>query len=428
MKDNSSAVVLVDPASSGAHLKKAAKDLGYKVIGVFTQSKKSFEELYHLKHEVAFEGCDSVIVSSEREEILEKLMYGPFAIKAVIAGSEIGVELADQLTYAFDLWGNAIEYSKARRHKGEMRQALKKSGLSCPDFFLCTSEEDVIAFAEAHRFPLIIKTPKGVMTSQVYECDDLKSLVKCFHKIYDKEDIFGVRADCAIVEEYISGREYIIDTFSDGQTVHVTDIWVYDFINAKHFKNIYYNAISLPVDTPALKALCDYAIAVAKVLGVDRGAAHIELKDDPVKGPTLIEIGARLAGMHLPEFMRKYSNFNPYTATIEVFTQGKTSLCNPIVLSRHCAVVLCPLLQGGKVKSFAGIKEIEQLSSYNTHQLNLKRGDVVEASTHGVSIPLVVFLAHPDRIQLLKDVHSAHELFVVHFEGEEPPSQMRQCG
>jgi hypothetical protein len=132
--------------------------------------------------------------------------------------------------------------------------------------------------------------------------------------------------------------------------------------------------------------------------------------------------------MHLPEFMRKYSNFNPYTATIEVFTQGKTSLCNPIVLSRHCAVVLCPLLQGGKVKSFAGIKEIEQLSSYNTHQLNLKRGDVVEASTHGVSIPLVVFLAHPDRIQLLKDVHSAHELFVVHFEGEEPPSQMRQCG
>jgi biotin carboxylase len=398
--------------------------MGYCVIGVFTQSKESYEQLFRAEHEKAFIDCDEVILSDQAEVVLKKLKTLPYAIQGVMAGSEAGVEMADEIAHALGKWGNRYELSKARRHKGEMRRAIKESGLACPDFAICQTEKEVANFANSHRFPLIIKTPKGAMTSQVHECEDLKSLIQFFHEIYKQKDIYGTQADCAVVEEYIGGKEYIIDTFSDGKKVHVTDMWVYDFINAPHFKNIYYNAISLPLDDPKMKSLMEYGIKTAQVVGIERGPAHIEIKDDPIKGPMLIEVGARLIGSQISEFLRKYSNFNPYTASIEVFTRGRVAVPSPIVSSRHCAVALCPLLKGGKVKEIHGVSEIERLSSYESHWLKVKKGEVVEPSTHGGSIPIVVYLSHSNRAQLLKDVDLVHKLFSIELE----PSHLRHCG
>ncbi len=216
---NPEAVVLVDPVGSGEPLKASAKEMGLKVIAVFALPIQSYENYYHLTRDQLVQECDAVIFSGDKPEVLRELRDAKFSIKGVIAASEGGVEMADQIAHELHLWGNPIELSRARRHKGEMRKIFKKSNLSCPDFTTCTSEKEVIA--------------------------------------------------------------------------------------------------------------------------------------------------------------------------------------------------LCPLFEGGKVQKILGIEAIEQLESYDSHILHIHEGDSVQPSTHLATTPLLVYLAHEDQSQLLKDTELAHELFVV---------------
>ncbi len=409
------AVVLFDPVSSGEMLKKTAHEMGFKVIAVFTQSMESFEEIYHVSQEHLFQGCDAIIVSNDITSILEELKKRAFKIVGAIAASEGGVEAADEIANVLGLWKNRFDLSVARRDKGEMRKVLKSSDLSCPNFTICHSEQEATDFAQKHLFPLIIKTPKGSATSQVYECDDQKALINNFHKIYGKPDIYGTIASCCVLEEYIGGKEYIIDTFSDGHKVFVTDVWVYEKIHSDTFRNIYYNVLLVPLEDPSVKPLIDYAIRVAEIFGVERGPAHIEIKDDPVRGPTLIEIGTRFGGMRIPQFVKKYTNFDPYKASIEVLVEGQTKIPLPLIYKKKLAIAFFPQMKGGKIEQIQGIEQIKKLSSYDTHILNVKIEDIIPPSSHVGTIPLVGFFAHSDREQLLRDLHSAHELFKISY-------------
>ncbi len=410
------AIVLIDPAGSAIPFKASARELGLHVIAVFAHPLKSFETFFHSTPEMLIEDCDEVIISGDKDEILKKLQASKFAIKGVIGASEGGVEMADQIAHELHLWGNSIELSHAKRDKGEMRKVVRKSGLSCPDFAICHSEEEVIRFAESHSFPIMAKTPMGVGTSQVYQCLDLEELLESFRKIYHTENTFGDSAESVVVEEYISGIEYIVDTFSDGDKVHATDVWKYEKINTDTYKNIYYSIISIPLFSPDVQEIIKYALRIAEVFRIQRGSAHIELKDDPVRGPTLIEIGARLGGASIPPFLRKYTNFDVYKANLEVFTKGKTRVPKQISLKKHLVIVLCPALEGGKIQKFLGLEKIQCLKSYDGHMLRQRVGDTISPSTHLGSIPLFVFLANENQAQLLTDLEATHELFSIEFE------------
>ena len=409
------AVALFDPISSATFLKPAAKELGFKVVAVFTKPTSVFVQSFHTTEEALFSDCDEVIVAEEKDEILHALKRSRFTIKAAIAELDSGVELADQISHDLGLWGNSVALSSARRDKGAMRQQLKSAGLSCPNFQLCKSEEEALAFSAKHPFPLVIKTPKGAVTSQVYVCDSTEDLKDKFHDIMDNKDFFSGYAKYAVLEEYISGKEYAVNTFSDGEHVHVTDIWAYDKIDSPCFKNIYFNVIALPLEDPALKPLIEQGVKIVRAFDIERGPTHLEIKDDPRRGPTLIEINARLAGARMPLFLKEHSNFDPYKKTIEVFVNGKTEVPNPIIVKEHCAVALCILLQGGKIDKICGIDAIKKLASYEDHTLNIKPGDMLIPSGELTASPLYVFLAHKTRSQLLQDVEKAHSLFSVTF-------------
>jgi biotin carboxylase len=409
------AIALVDPISSAAFLKTAAHEMGLKVIGIFTRPIEVFVEHYHVSDEVLFSDCDEVIIAREQEQIIEQLKRSDYVIKAVIAGLDSGVMLADLICHNFKLHCNPQELSTARRDKGEMRKVLKKNSLPVPAFELCFKEKDVRSFAERHPFPLVIKTPHGAATSQVYICEKLEDLLEKFEEIMEKENFFGERVNNAVLETYISGKEYAVNTFSDGEKVYITDIWVYDKIDSESFKNVYYNVISLPLTDPVCKTLIEEGLKVVDAFELIRGPGHLEFKDDPKLGPTLVEINARLAGARMPLFMKQHSNFDPYQKTIEVFLHGKAKVPQHIVMHKHCAVAFCPIFKQGKILEVRGVDLIQKLESYEDHTLNVKPGDRLTSTTEMTTTPLLVFLAHKDRAKLLHDLEMVHSLFSITF-------------
>jgi biotin carboxylase len=405
------AIALFDPINSGEKLKITAKELGYKVIGIYSRPLTVYELQFHVKESSLREHCDAVIFSDHAATILGKLKELRFNVKAAIPGIDSGVELADKIAHALHLPGNQYNLSAARRDKGKMRQYLKLSGFSCPDFAICRTEEKVAAFVRKYPLPLVIKTPRGAATSHVYVCETKESVLEGFKKIKGKENFFGEKASAAVIESYIGGEEYIVNTFGDGKKVHATDMWVYEKLQSESFKNIYYNVISIPLTDRKRQSIKKMGIQLAEKFGILRGPSHIELKDDPVRGPTMIELAARLCGAKLPEFIQKYTNFDPYRSTIEVFAKGTVPFPKKIISKKHCAVAFCPLFKKGTITEISGIEEIQKLSSYESHVLNIKVGDILTPSTYVSTTPLFVFASNSNREKLLKDLKEAHELF-----------------
>lgn len=410
------AVVLLDPAGSGEGLKKSAKELGLAVLAVFTEPLEFYQKEFFLSEELLLKNCDEVLFSKDRETIFKWLQKSHFPIRAVIAGLDSGTELADQIAHHLNLPCNPIESSAARRNKGEMRRLLKRKGLPYPDFALCSSEQEAIDFAESHSFPLVMKPPQGAGTNLVYVCEDLSSLKEAFHKIYGHLDFFREPIAQVVLEEYLFGKEYIVDAFSDGKKVHITDLWLYEKIHSESFKNIYWSAISFPLSDPAFSQLKQKAQNLIQAFDIKKGPAHLEMKDDPKRGFVLIEIAARLPGAGIPEFLKNFSNFDPYRTTIEVFMYGKTAIPEPIVCTKHFAIALCPSLRGGKIKELHGLESIRKLKSYFNLRLRVQKGEVISQTTYLTTTPLVVFLAHENRGQLIKDLEEAHALFQIEFQ------------
>lgn len=410
------AVVLFDPISSSTPLKEAARQLGFKVIAVYTRPLTVYETEFHLDEKGLNEGADLTLFSDNVEWIYQKIQESGFTPRGAIPGLDSGVELADQIALAFQLPGNRIDLSTARRDKGKMREVQKREGFSCPDFAVCQSEKEIKNYVRTHPFPLVIKTPRGAGTSHVYVCEDEKNLMEKFHVIRDSENLFGEKSVCAVVEDFIGGHEYIINTFSDGETVHVTDVWVYEKIQTEAFKNITTSAVLLSFSHRGVGELMQVGKKIAKAFGILRGPAHLEMKKDPLRGPTLIELAARLCGARLPYFVKKYSNFDPFKACIEVFTKGSCEVPEPVTFSKQIAIALCPSFKVGMIRKISGIDEIKKLDSYETHQLNVKVGDLLKQTTYLTTTPLVVFLAHKDRKHLLKDLKTVYDLFQIETE------------
>ncbi len=414
-KASSEALALFEPLSAGIRLKQAAQTLGFHVIGIYAHAKKTYEEC-GLKEEDYSKHCDTVIFEEDFEKILKKLKAFPHPIKGCIAASELGVEFTEKAASCLGLISNPKDPMNARRDKGQMRKLLMKGGLCCPEFSICSSIQEVKQFALNHSFPLVIKTPKGAASDLVFICRTLEHLLARFEEIIRSKNIFGSHTDQAIVEEYVGGKEYIINTFSDGNQVFVTDVWIYDKIQVGELTALYYNTLFVPLEEASIQPLIAYAKKVTSLFKIEKGPAHLEVKDDPQKGPTLIEIGARLSGGSIPYLIRKYSNFDPFFSNIEIFTKGKAKLEQPISHKKHLAIVHCPVAEGGKTVRVHGIQEIRELPSYDSHKLSFEEGEIIPASSSLVTIPFHVLLAHENRDPILKDVDKVHELFSIEFE------------
>ena len=408
------AVLLVEPIASGAPYKTAAREMGYKVIAIYGRSEEVYQNTYHMSRSDLEKDCDLCLFLSDLDVIVQSVKSLPFPIRGCVPAMETGLSMAMHLSHRLHLIANPIEMLPYYRDKGFMRKKLREYSLPCPDFAVCRSEEEVRSFVRGHSLPLVIKTPRGAGSEQVFICDTEKSLVARFQEILSRPHHFGMIAQEAVIEEFLDGTEYVIDMFADGTQIRLTDAWVYEKIEIHGLKNIYYNIFSVPFDDPVIPRLTAAAERLSVAFQIQKGPVHFEIKDDLKRGPTLVEINVRLPGAQMATLIRDASNWNPFRSTIEVFTRGKTTLPREIK-SKHLAVVFCPQTEEGTVERIEGIEEIQRLPSYVRHVLYLHPGEQASYTQDLQHVPCTIFMVNTDRAQLLKDAAAAHQFFRVVF-------------
>jgi len=400
--EKSDAVIIVDPISTGRVLASKAINRGLNVIALWTPGAFVCQamlgecaDLPFVAHVLEKEG-DSL------DDVLAKLKALPYNITLCTVGCESGVELNDAVSHNLGLKGNGIELSEARRDKFMMSETVRQSGLRACKQAVVTSMEEISAFVVKEGLQKwVLKPRRSGATDGVSLCTSLDEAKEKFNYILSRKTIFGEPNTDALIQEFLAGTEYVLDTVSCDGEHKVVALWEYNKVRENDSAFVYHS-MHVHSDGPRERALAEYVCGCLDALGIKWGAGHIEvmwLTDEDV--PVLVEAGTRPhgAGGNFPAMCDPVIGYNQLDVTLDALLDPSSFAKYPVL----------PLeLNGLAVQYFfvhhdEGILESIDLSYLDTLQsclgvdMHYKVGSRITKTVDMCTATGIVRLAHADR-------------------------------
>jgi hypothetical protein len=177
-----------------------------------------------------------------------------------------------------------------------MQEKIKDFGLTSISQKKCFNVDDVKNFfIENQMNRCVIKPDRGAATETTYLCNTLDNLVEKFHIIMkSNKNQADVKKKCCVVQEYIDGEEWIVNTITRNGYHKIINVMKYKKGKVNGIDFVYLETRLIdPNDVP--ENLIFYVKNVLHALEIKYGAAHSEVKMSS-RGPCLIEVGARVGG------------------------------------------------------------------------------------------------------------------------------------
>lgn len=395
--------VVVDPYSSGAFFADAFAKVGWPAIAVVSAPQppavyaSSFRPQDFEKILVVDDGSASAAIEALRS-------LDP---RCIVTGCESGVELTDLIAPEVlpDL-SNRRETAQARRHKGAMAAAIAAAGV--PGMRqICTNDvdevEDWIRRENLIGRDLVLKPPKSASTDGVVKVEKGVGWKDRFVAAIGSVNRLGVENDMLVVQEFLHGVEYAVDTASYAGRHAVASICRYGKTDNGPFMAIYDRMDWMQADFPERRVVTEYAFDVLDAVGMRYGTSHVEvmLTRD---GPRLIEIGARPHGGGHPRFCRHATGDSQVDRIARSYAAGALS-DEDFVLGTNVTIVFLLCRRGGVVTNRAALDPIVDLPSHYFSRIDIAQGDVL-APTKDLFASLdmgFVALAHEDPDQIRVD-------------------------
>jgi hypothetical protein len=324
----------------------------------------------------------------------------------VVAGQEYGVPLADAMSEALGLRSNGSELSLARRNKHRMIAAVAAAGLRTADQLLTTDAEAAVDWATANDYwPCVAKPLASASTDGVFICRNAADLRHAFPAILSAKDIFDDPNEQVLVQSYLSGTEYIVDSVSVDGHAYVCGVWQYDKRLLPNGKPIYNRDILIPSDDPVIAPMVAYTRQVLDALGIHNGPAHSEIIITP-RGPVVVEVGARVNGNMHPEFHDICLGTNQADLTALAYVRPeefRRTRGDGVYTVRQPAIVYnTPTELSGRIAAVDTelIERIRALPSVVDVTVKRKPGDEIVPTRDLLTSPLRVFMTAPDAATL----------------------------
>ena len=210
------------------------------------------------------------------------------------------MEFTDAMAEKLGLAGNSTESSAVRRDKYLMQQALTSAGLRSIRSIKTSNLTDLLAFAESiGSESFVLKPLRSAGTDGVHFCRTQEELKSAFKNLLGSQAHFGEVNNEVLVQEFIEGREAVVNTASAGERHAVSDVWTYHKVVNAGAPVYEHTRLAVELDTE-LQAAVVYALAVLDAMGIKQGPAHAEVMITNT-GPVLIECAARPMGGGFPQ-------------------------------------------------------------------------------------------------------------------------------
>jgi cysteine synthase A len=307
-------------------------------------------------------GSDVIRCRTDSVPALRSLIQGRFNREELVGlttTSDFYTVLAAELTEWLGLPGNPATSVANCRNKMLLREALRDEGIRQPAFVAVTDVEQAAAAVAAVGLPCVVKPVDESGSTGVLLCGTHGEAVTQVEAILaTHRNVRGLpTARCALVEEYVHGSEFSVETFGDGSTNTCLGITEKRVTSGPYFVELGH---VFPADLTAERAaeVADVVLRALAAVGVRHGAAHTEIRLT-ASGPSVIEINPRLAGGMIPELYRLTTGCDLIAA------QVAAAVGEPVELSRlsngYAAIEFLVATRTGTFRGTAGVTGAERL-------------------------------------------------------------------
>lgn len=331
---------------------------------------------------------------------------------AVVAGGEIGVELADLLAERLGLPGNGTALSAARRDKYLMIEAVRAAGLRAARQLRVTDAAELAAWHRGLGGRVVVKPPRSAASQGVFFCDAPEESVAAFRALAGADDVFSRPNDGAVAQEYLPGTEYMVNTVSRDGRHHLCDVWRTSRISANGVVDLCDALALIDSADPVVAPLEEYAFGVLDALGIRHGPAHLEIRMTP-EGPCLVEVGARIAGGGIPACATLGIGESQLEWTVDAYTRPErfhARAGSRYAVRRHCVIVGMVSPVEGVLAEYRGIEEIKALESFHDLVTPVRPGERIRRTVDDLGYPVIVTLLHELEEVVQRDLNTIRHL------------------
>jgi len=350
-----------------------------------------------------------------------------------MVGCESGVELHDALTASMGFSGNGKELTQARRNKYIMGERIRACGLRAVKQLLTSEWSEVEGFINAFntkRFRVVLKPVDSAGTDSVFFADNIPEAKEAFNTILGRSSVFGAKNKAVLVQEYLQGTEYVVDSVSLDGEHKVVAMWQYDKRRTNDAQFVYYGlrlfeSTRRDPERNLENRLANYAFSVLDALEIKNGPSHAEIMWlDEEDAPCLVEVGARPHGgegtfVDIAEAPIGYNQLSVGLDALKDPVSFKALSVIPPPLKAFAAEVCLVSLQEGKIVGHgAGLETIKAMPSFKSVEFHTPIGGKLHKTIDIFTSPGSVLLGHTDCDVLEADYARIHvieneDLFII---------------
>lgn len=288
-------------------------------------------------------------------EALQKLAERNGKIQKVISASEpLQVPLAIARK-ALRIEGMEVDTAHQFRDKSQMKVLFEKAGIPCARHKVVSDFDNAVLFTKSTNFPYVLKPVAGAGAQVTFKISDIAELKEAFLQIGSNKEM--------IMEEFIEGNEFSIDTFSLNGKILRQTINQYYPTPLEVMKNPWMQWRVMLRQETASKEFDDIRVYCRKaldVLGMDTGMSHMEWFRKNDGSIAISEVAARPPGAQFTTLISRACDFNAVKSWVQLMVFDEARI--PEVEYTSGAAYLRS--QGsGRVSHVSGIEEMR--SKYN---------------------------------------------------------------
>jgi ATP-grasp domain len=396
-------IVLTNPVSSGTALADAFDEAGVDCVHVYDRS-------------LAGDARDGrwsgrTLVHRDLGETAHALVG--LGASAVVAASEFGVTLADELAGLLGLPHNVASGSRARRDKYLMAQAIAAAGVPVAWSATVRSPAELHGVLAGRRFPVMIKPRSSAGSDGCRVCHTITEAETAFEEIFTGLNLLGEVNHEILVQEYLDGPQFIVNTVSMGGRHLLADFYRCRVDNTETGAPVYRH-IRTPLRLDDRdREIIGHALSCLDALGVVDGAAHTELRHTAA-GPRLIEVNSRVMGPCLspdPYFaalgithqhlvVERYVDPERFSARFDTDYAPKRALAK-VFLRAH---------RDGVLSAMPGVARLRRLPGFHSVARLPRIGRAVPDRLLTTGASGIAFLVDEDEARLFRSLAIIHEL------------------
>lgn len=407
---NGKVVVIVDAYSTGKYLPDEILQRGYSWVHIISRSNLPTFTTSGVVHDTFLA---EIHYKGQLSHLLEQLKK--YAVVAVMAGTESAVELTEELAKALKVPGNDPATSYLRRNKFYMVDAVNKAGLNTAQQFHSNNIEDLVRWYQENfemGETVVVKPLNSAGTDHVTFCSSVEQLRAAAHAILGKINKIGLLNEFVLVQSFLEGQEYVVNTVTVNGKHHLTDIWRCHKQRVPGAGFVPGCEVLLPYEGEIQQQLREYAFKALDALGFVHGPGHFEIMFT-AKGPAIIEVGARVQGGVNPAVHFECMGTSQMIKAVDSYLNPESFLSyykNGYSLSKYSRWADLIVPASGTIQSFTLLEELERLSSFHSANVQIKPGDYLPRTVDLYTSPGSIYLINNDPDVLEADYLKLREL------------------